>query len=99
MNSITPLIAKHLREVYFGVNWTEVNLKDTLAGVTWQQATTKVSSFNTIAVLVFHINYYIDRVIPVLKGEKLDASDKNAFSHPPITNESDWQNMQERSWK
>lgn len=99
MNTISTLIAKHLREVYFGDNWTDVNLKDSLAGVTWQQATTKVSSFNTIAVLVFHINYYIDRVIPVLKGEKLEASDKDAFSHPPIENETDWQNMLDKSWK
>lgn len=89
MPSISPLIAKALREVQFGGNWTDVNLKSTLQGVTWQQATTKVQSFNTIAVLVFHINYYIDRVLPVLKGDKLDAKDSDAFSHPPINNEDD----------
>lgn len=99
MNTISILIAKHLREVYFGDNWTDVNLTATLADVTWQQSTTKIFSFNTIAVLVYHINYYIDRVIPVLKGEKLDATDKDAFSHPPIENESDWQNMLDKTWK
>ena len=33
-------IAKHFRDVHFGDNWTAVNLKDTIANVTWQQATT-----------------------------------------------------------
>jgi uncharacterized damage-inducible protein DinB len=99
MNTISSQIAKALREVQFGGNWTDVNLKDTLQGVTWQQATTKIQSFNTIAVLVFHINYYIDRVLPVLKGEKLDAKDSDAFSHPPVTNEEEWQQLLDNSWK
>jgi hypothetical protein len=31
-------IAKHFRDVHFGGNWTSVNLRDTLNGITWQQA-------------------------------------------------------------
>ena len=42
-------IAKHIKDVYFGGNWTSVNLKETLADVTWQQATTQVHNFNSIA--------------------------------------------------
>lgn len=49
-------IAKHLKEVHFGVNWTWSNLKDNLADITWQQATTQVYSFNSIATLVYHMN-------------------------------------------
>jgi len=30
-------IAKHFRDVYFGGNWTAVNLKDTLADVSWDR--------------------------------------------------------------
>ena len=48
-------IAKHLREVYFGGNWTASSFKENLADVTWQQAVRQVDSFHPIATLVFHI--------------------------------------------
>jgi len=86
----TSQIAKHLREFHFGNNWTASNLKDVLANVTWQEATTKVQSFNTIATLVFHINYYISADLKVLQGEKLNAKDALSFNHPPIHNQNDW---------
>lgn len=92
MNLLTE-IAKHLRQVYFGGNWTSVNMKDTLNGMTWQQATTKAHSFNTIATLVHHTGYYITAVTEVLKGNPLNAKDEYSFSHPPIANEDDWQKM------
>lgn len=92
MNS-SQQIAKHFREVFTGGNWTAVNLKESLANVNWQQATTRVHNLNTIAVLVFHINYYISAVLKVLQGEHLKASDKYSFDLQPITSEEDWQKL------
>lgn len=83
-------IAKHFSNVFFGENWTSVNLKDTLADVSWQQATTKVHDLNTIAMLVFHINYYIDPVLKVLQGGALQASDQFSFGVPDIRCEEEW---------
>ncbi len=97
--SIPQQIAKHVREIHFGGNWTTSNLKEHLKDVTWQQATTKVYSFNTIATLVFHIHYYIDVVLKVLNGEKLNASDKYSFNVPPINNQEDWELLLEKVWK
>ncbi len=97
MNSTTH-IAKHFRDVHFGGNWTSVNLKDALAGVTWQQATTQVHGFNTIAALVFHINYYVSAVLKVLQGGPLDAHDKYSFDLPPITSADDWQKLLDKCW-
>lgn len=91
-------IAKHFKEVHFGGNWTSVNLTDTLADVSWQQATTKVYSFNTIAALVFHINYYVEAMIKVLNGEPLTAHDKYSFDLPPVTSEGDWKKLLEKTW-
>lgn len=91
--SSTKQIAKHFRDVYFGGNWTAVNLKDTLADVALQQATTKVHNLNTIATLVFHINYYVNPVLKVLKGEPIVASDKLSFNLLPITSDEEWQKM------
>ncbi|WP_316820865.1 DUF1572 domain-containing protein [Pedobacter gandavensis] len=86
-------IAKHFRDVHFGGNWTSVNLKETLADVDWQQATTKVADLNNIAVLVFHMNYYVSAVLKVLEGEPLNASDKLSFDLPEIHSEEDWQRL------
>ena len=94
---ITSQIAKHFRDVHFGGNWTTSNLKDQLEGLNWQQATTKVYSFNTIATLVFHINYYVDAVLKVLEGGALDASDKFSFDLPPIASEEDWQQLKNKA--
>ena len=91
-------IAKHFREIYFGGNWTSVNLKESLADVNWQQATTKIYSLNTIATLVYHTNYYVDAVLKVLQGGTLDAHDKYSFDHPPILSQADWENLLSKTW-
>ncbi|PSR52396.1 DUF1572 domain-containing protein [Adhaeribacter arboris] len=91
--AIIPHLAKHFREVHFGGNWTAVNLKDTLADVSWEQAITKVHNLNCIAVLVFHINYYVSAVLKVLQGEPLQASDKFSFDLPAITSADDWEKL------
>lgn len=90
---LTEQIAKHLREVHFGGNWTSVNLKETLADVNWQQATARVSSLNTIASLVYHSNYYVSAVLKVFEGGTLDAKDKYSFDLPPIQTQEDWKNL------
>ncbi|MBD0295201.1 MAG: DinB family protein [Flavisolibacter sp.] len=94
----TAQIAKHFREVHFGGNWTAVNLKDNLADVTWQQATTQVYSFNTIATLVYHMNYYVSAVMKVLQGEPLHAKDQYSFDHPPIASQQDWEKLLDKMW-
>jgi len=91
-------IAKHLKQVYFGGNWTCVNLKDTLSGVTREEATTKVHSFNTIATLVYHINYYVDTVTRVLQGDALNGKDEESFKTPPITSDAEWQEILNKTW-
>ena len=94
----TSQIAKHFREIHFGGNWTCSNLKDVLSDVTWQQATTQVHSFNTIATLTFHVNYFVDAALKVLEGGSLDAHDKFSFSHPPIHSQEDWQKLRDKVW-
>jgi len=69
-----------------------------LAGVTWQQATTQVYSFNTIATLVYHTNYYVSAVLKVLQGEPLDAHDKYSFDLPPIQSREDWETLLNKTW-
>ena len=96
--NLSAQIAKHFRDVHFGGNWTSVNLKETLADVTWEQATTKIYSLNTIATLVFHINYYVTAITEVLQGEPLTAKDKYSFDLPPIQNQEDWEKLLNKTW-
>ncbi len=96
--NLTTQIAKHIREIHFGGNWTDANLKEKLADVTWQQAITKVYGFNTIAALVFHVNYFVSAVLKVLQGELLDAHDRYSFDHPPINSQKDWENFLNKVW-
>lgn len=91
--SLPAQIAKQFRNVYFGGNWTAVNLKQTLADITWQEATTKVQSFNTIAILVYHMNYYVTTVIKVLQNEPLSAKDEYSFHLPPVQSQDDWEKL------
>ncbi len=96
--NLTAQIAKHFREVHFGVNWTWSNLKDNLADVTWEQATTQVHGLNTIAALVFHIHYFVSVTLKVLQGGPLDAHDKYSFDLPPIQSQEDWENLLAQVW-
>lgn len=88
---LSSQITKHFKEVFFGGNWTAVNLSDTLKDVTWQQATRKVHSCNTITALVYHIGYYVSAVLKVLQGGSLDAHDKYSFDHPTVRSQADWE--------
>ncbi len=96
--NLTTQIAKHFKDLHFGGNWTSVNLKDSLADVSWQQATTQVYTFNTIATLVYHTNYYVSAVLKVLQGEPLNAKDKYSFELSPILSQEDWENLLNKTW-
>lgn len=96
---LTPQIAKQLRDLYFGGNWTGSDFKTHLTDVTWQQATQQVHGFNTIATLVYHTNYYIDVLTTKLNGEPLTAKDKYSFNHPPVESAEDWENLLAKTWK
>ncbi|SEL71648.1 Uncharacterized damage-inducible protein DinB (forms a four-helix bundle) [Aquimarina amphilecti] len=87
----TKQIANRFREVILDGLWiANTNYKDQLSNITWEQATTRVESLNTIALLTFHINYYIEGVLNVLKGGALEIRDKYSFDAPKITSEEDW---------
>lgn len=97
--SATSQLAKHLREVHFGGNWTVSNFKDQLKDVSWVEATSKIHSFNSIATLAYHANYFVRAALRVLQGESLNASDKFSFYHPSINSQHDWSSMLEGHWE
>lgn len=92
-------IAQHFRSVFFGGNWTAVNLRDQMIDVSWEDATKKIQSFHTIAELVFHIKYFVAAVLPVLRGHALDAHDKFSFDCPPIDSQESWDALLNELWQ
>jgi len=97
-NLLSKKIALQLRQVYFGGNWTAVNLKDTCNGITWKQATSAIYDCNTIATLIYHMTYYVEGVLKFLQGGPLETKDKLSFYHPPILSQEDWDNFLQDAW-
>ena len=89
----TKQLANQFREVLLNGTWISTNFKAQLEDVTWEQATTKVSSLNTIAALTFHINYYVAGVLNVFEGGTLDIRDKYSFDMPLIESAEDWEKL------
>lgn len=91
--NLAKQIATHFRTLHFGGNSTGANLKDTVADVTWEQAIKQVHSLNTIATLVFHVNYYVSAVLQVLQGGPLTAKDAYSFDLEPIESQEAWEQL------
>lgn len=84
-------IANRLREVLLNGKWiAHTNFKEQVVSVSWEQAIQKVDSLNTIALLTFHINYYLVGLLNVFNGGKLEIKDKYSFDFPEIKSERDW---------
>lgn len=96
--SLSKQIAQHVRDIYFGKNWTNSNIKEKLEDVDWKQAMTQVNSYNTIAMLVFHTNYYLAGIMNVLKGGTLDIRDKFSYELPPLESEEEWQKLKNKAF-
>ena len=98
-SNIPKQLADHFSHVYFGGNWTVSNLKEQLSDVTWEEATSVVPGVNTIAVLFFHIHYFVRVQLKVLEGGPLEGSDKLSFNVPPIQSEEEWQLAKADAWR
>ncbi len=62
-------------------------------GLNWRQATQKIGDLNSIALLTFHINYYLGGLIQVFNGGDLEIRDKYSFDMPTLKTEEDWQTL------
>lgn len=94
--TFAKLLAANYRNVYFGKNWTGVALKETLADVTYAEATRQIYGLNTIAVLVCHLHYYTVGVTEVLRGGALTTKDADSFAVPEMHGQADWEALLEK---
>lgn len=90
----SKILADRLREVLLRGKWIAgTNYKELIQDLSWEQAVYRVENFNTVALLVYHINYYLEGLIQVLDGGPLEIRDTYSFDLAPIKNEADWQNL------
>lgn len=94
---LNKALAGHIKKLHFGGNWTDVNLQFLVSDVSLKEATMQFMGLNTIAQLVYHINYFIEANIDVLEGRELTASDKFSFNCPVLVSEADWQALVKNS--
>jgi uncharacterized damage-inducible protein DinB len=90
----TREVADRFREVILNGKWiANTNFKDQVHDLDWRQATMQVGSLNTIALLTFHIDYYIAGIMNVLRGGSLDIRDRFSFDMSPIQSQEDWDRL------
>lgn len=84
-------LADRFREVILNGTWiANTNFQDRLDGVSRKQATIRIGSLNSIAMLTYHIHYYISGVLQVFQGGDLTIRDKYSFDLPEMNTEETW---------
>jgi uncharacterized damage-inducible protein DinB len=87
-------LAKRVREVFLDGKWiANTNFSDQLKSLTLQHALQKPGGANSIASLVFHVNYYLEGLIEAFDKGVLGISDKYSYDMPHLEKEREWEEM------
>lgn len=93
-------IAHRLKEVLLDGHWVaNTNYKEQLANLSLAEATRKTGNLNTIAALIFHINYYLKGLTDVFDKGILEIKDKFSFDLPELRSEKDWEDLRNEFFK
>lgn len=97
--TLTQQIAKQIRDLHFGKNWTWSYMQEHLDDLSWEEAIISYNGANSIALLVHHMNYYLNAVWTRLKEEPNTAKHELSLQPPPIRSQKDWQSLLDKTWK
>ncbi|UAY56162.1 DinB family protein [Arachidicoccus terrestris] len=95
MENTADQLGQFMMNAYFGKNWTEVDFKHVLSDVTLEEANTKIDPLNTIAGIIYHLDYYVSIVLKRLQGEMLPSNAKNGFDIETLPSVDSWQQLLE----
>jgi len=94
----TNLIADHIKQVYEGDNWTDVNIADTIKNINWQQAQQHTpGSPNTIASLLHHLCYWNEILMQRIQGIDPEVPEINGYDVDKLKDENDWNELKEKA--
>lgn len=89
-------LSSRFKEALLHGEWIgNTNYQKSLASVNWQQATQRFGSLNTIAILIYHINYYLAGTIKVFEGGPWEVEDQYSFDCPPIQSQEAWETLRD----
>ncbi len=91
LNPGTLHLSKHLRELYFGENWTGVCIRELVSDLNVSEAQHRRGDCHSIAELLYHLHYFVAAALRVLSGRELAASDAESFKCPMFVSDSQWQ--------
>lgn len=95
---LTHLLAQHLKDVYEGNNWTDVNIDTTLEDIDWKKAQQQTeASPNTIASLLHHLLYWNGIILKRKNGETPVIPEENGYDVPFLNNEEEWAALKEKT--
>jgi hypothetical protein len=97
--TIAQQLAKQLRDVYFGGNWTSVNMRDATADITWQESLISINGHHPIAELVFHVSYFLKAIREAIEQKPLSTKDSLSFDVPAIASSEDWNGLLKSIWE
>ena len=93
METVSTL-TNRLKEVLTDGQWVSgTNFKKEIENMSWQNAITPVANLNSVAAIIWHIEYYLKGVTNVLEGGTLDIKDKFSFDTPDFKSQTDWENL------
>lgn len=91
---MNTVLATRLREVLLDGKWiANTNFNEQITNTHWKQAIQKIQNLNSIALLTYHVNYYLSGLIQVFEGGNLEIKDEFSFDMPEIKSEADWNKL------
>ncbi|MBL7897872.1 MAG: DinB family protein [Crocinitomicaceae bacterium] len=94
--NLAHYLSTRISEVFLNGKWiANTNYKEQLESVSLEQALKTVGQLNSIAALTYHVNYYVSGVLNVLKGGKLEISDKFSFDMPALDSDAQWKKLKD----
>lgn len=93
MTTISSQMAKHLRDVVFGGNWSISNYQQVIRSIPVAWIHRSLQGSNSILTLFCHATYYIGVQLEVTKGNPLVAKDEWSFKTPEINTQEEWMQL------
>lgn len=89
-------LANRLQEVLLDGHWiANTNYWELISDISIEEATTTLGKHNSIALLIFHVNYYLDGLLHAFNTGRLEIRDAFSFDMPSLESEDQWQSLKE----
>ena len=90
----SQVLARRLQEVLLDGKWiANTNYKEQIYSVELKDAIKSLHNLNSIALLAFHINYYLRGLNECFETGELNIRDKFSFDMAELKSDEDWDNL------